>query len=50
MREEKDKAQAKLWEERRLAHWKLMRAAWVLYNELVTEHETQGFNGRNPFE
>jgi len=36
-------------EERRLAHWKLMRDAWERWNNLTLAHEEQGFNGPNPF-
>lgn len=43
------KTEADLWEERRLAHWRLMRAARERYDELVAAHEAQGFNGANPF-
>jgi len=51
-REQKDagKTPAELWEEQRLAHWKLMRAAWERWQELRQDHEAQGFNASNPFE
>ena len=43
------KTEAELWEERRLAHWKLMREAWLHHQKLVEAHERQGFNGPNPY-
>jgi hypothetical protein len=36
------------WECRRLAHWKLMRAAWEEWQRLVREHEELGFAGLHP--
>jgi hypothetical protein len=41
---------AELWEERRKAHWQLMRDAWLRWQALVAEHERLGFADKNPWE
>jgi len=43
------KAPAEIWEEKRIAHTRLIRQAWDRYNALVASYEAQGFNGHNPF-
>ncbi len=36
------------WEYQRLAHWKLMRAAWEEWQRLVREHKALGYDGPHP--